>query len=109
MNKKMHELPDELDKLWNEAEVTGEKILVGDIVICDICNADFTDSHESGGFLFGSYAYCPECAERSMAQILNFKEEHCIRARCPEGISFGDFIRADRGPESYIRITTRGK
>lgn len=32
-------------------------------VICDICNADYTDSPEEGGILVGSYALCPKCAK----------------------------------------------
>ncbi len=34
---------------------------MGDRVVCDYCNADFTDSDESGGIYgFGSKAICPE-------------------------------------------------
>lgn len=33
----------------------------GDMVLCDYCDEDYTNSEEEGGFLFGSYAICPKC------------------------------------------------
>ena len=41
------------------------KVDVGDDVICDICNDDYTESKELGGVLIGSYAVCPKCAVKT--------------------------------------------
>jgi len=76
-------------------------------VVCDVCNKDFTDSPESGGFIFGSYGYGPCCAENGMAIIRKYNEEPHIKATCPPNKSYADFIREYRGPEGdNITITT---
>ncbi len=59
----------------------------------DACNEDLTDDPRSGGFFFGSYAYGPCCAEKRLASIRGYGEEWNIGARCPEGVSFADWIR----------------
>ena len=105
MPRSPQELPRDLADKWNEAEATGERIAVGDSVVCDGCNQDFTHSGDCGGFIFGSYGYGPCCASRMLADIVRFGEEDYIRARCPEGKSFADFVRENRGPNSYIQIT----
>jgi hypothetical protein len=64
----------------------------GDIVICDICGKDYSHSKEEGGFLFGSYAYCPECAKTKIQNIRKHNEETHIKAYCPKGISFKEWI-----------------
>lgn len=68
----------------------------GNVVLCDYCNDEFTDSDETGGFLFGRKAVCPHCQERLMRDIKKYNEEHYIRGYCPEGISFADWIRSIR-------------
>lgn len=68
---------------------------LGDEVFCDVCNAEYTDSKESGGFMFGTYCYCPVCAKKAEAHIRSCNEGHLIRARCPEGASFADWVRQD--------------
>jgi hypothetical protein len=68
----------------------------GYTVICDVCGEDYTNSQDTGGFIFGSYAYCPKCAEGHIAQIEAFGEDHLIQARCPQGIPFADFVRECR-------------
>ena len=35
---------------------------IGEMVLCDLCNADYTDSEDEGGILMGTYAICPTCA-----------------------------------------------
>jgi len=62
-------------------------------VVCDICNADYTDSDVSGGFVFGSSAVCPECAPKMLADINEFGEVDLIRAHCPKGKPFGKWIQ----------------
>ena len=94
----------DLEKMWEKTSQTGEKMLLGDIVVCDYCSEDYTESDEHGGFLFGSYATCPKCAAKMRPDIERYGEENHIRARCPEGKSFADFIREIRGPDAAIQI-----
>jgi hypothetical protein len=83
---------------------------IGDIVLCDLCNADFTNSEAIGGFIFGSKGVCPTCAPRFEADAKSYDELHYIRARCADDQSFADFVREYRGLEgSKVTITTFGK
>jgi len=65
----------------------------GDFVICDGCNEDWSESKESGGILFDSRAICPTCAPKWEKDAKEYGEEDHIRARCPEGMSFADWVR----------------
>jgi len=67
----------------------------GHNVLCDLCGADFTNSDKSGGFLFVSKAVCPNCADRFEKSINEFNEQEHIKARCPEGMSFADWVRKE--------------
>ena len=87
---------------WHEAMAAGEGVIdLGRNVFCDNagsprCQAidgDWTDRPESGGFMFGSYAYCPWCAEEAEPRIEGYGETWNIRARCPQGMPFADWIR----------------
>jgi hypothetical protein len=92
---------------WEQAFAhPGEKFSVGRAVACDSCSKDWTELPDSGGFLFGSNSYCPDCAPRALEDIKRFHEEEYIRATCPEGESFADFVRRMRGPDAYIRVST---
>ncbi len=66
---------------------------IGNGVVCDLCNADFTNSNESGGVLFGSYAVCPKCAPDLIADAVANGELSRVKAECPEGMSFADWVR----------------
>jgi hypothetical protein len=68
----------------------------GSEVVCDVCNDDWTDRTESGGFIFGSNAHCPKCAQIYEPQIISYGEQHLIQARCPKDQSFADFVREFR-------------
>ena len=82
-----------------------EVIEVGNQVICDICDGDFTNDTESkGGFLFGSKAYCPKCAEERLPSIKSYNEEHYIKAYCPGDMLFRDFVLECRGGNNTIKI-----
>jgi hypothetical protein len=95
----------EMQAKWDEAFAnSGVKIPLGRLVVCDICDEDWTDRPEPGGFLFGTYAYCPNCAVDGLRAIKRFNEEHLIVALCG-GESFADFVRSRRGPEAFIRVT----
>ena len=99
---------EKLDKLWELAAANpGKKIDVGRLVVCDICDKDYTDSDESGGFVFGSSGYCPKCAPEQLEVIKKYNEEHFIKAHCPTNLSFSDFVRAYRGDKNYIQINNK--
>ena len=80
-------------------------IPVGSTVLCDACDTDLTSDPRSGGFIFGSYGYGPCCAAERLESIKGYGEQSFIRARCPEGMSFADWIRFMRGPSAAITIT----
>ena len=81
-----------------------EKHNIGRTVLCDICNEDWTDRRESGGFIFQSKAYCPECARKDLPRITAYGEQDLIRACCPAGLPFADFVRRYRGGDGYIIV-----
>lgn len=74
-----------------------ERIVIkpGNVVLCDDCSKDFTDSDESGGLLFQSKAIGPCCARRWKDGAALYHETRFIRARCPDGKSFADWVRED--------------
>ena len=79
-----------------------ETIDIGDTVLCDDCNADYTTRKDSGGFLFGSKAICPECQPKWLDLAQKHNETHHITQRCPEGMSFADWCRRLRGGNNTI-------
>ena len=84
-----------------------EKIIdIGDSVICDWCGEDYTESDAQGGLLFGSKACCPECAPRVEASAKRFNEDYDIRGRCPDGMTFKDWVLQLRGGENTIKVYT---
>lgn len=101
-----------IKNLWDKAENNPNMdIDLGEVVVCDICGNDYTGKQDSGGFIFGSYAYCPQCAASRIKDIRRFNEEHMIRARCPEGKSFAEFVinYRGRGATISIRCSQAGK
>ena len=78
---------------------------VGDTVLCDDCDTEYTTSAKSGGILFQSKALGPCCAAKWEDSARRYGEEHFIRGRCPEGISFADWVRGLRGPDAAITVT----
>lgn len=78
---------------------------VGRTVLCDIDDTDLTDDPRSGGYMFGSYAVGPCCVERHEETVRGYHEEDFIIVRCPEGVSFADWIRELRGPDAAIKVT----
>jgi hypothetical protein len=100
----MADLKKEFDEAYNRP---GEKILVGRNVVCDICDADWTDRTETGGFLFQSKAVCPDCAPAFMASIESYGEQRYIKGHCTPGMAFADWVRELRGPDAFIQVTMR--
>lgn len=101
-----------LDALWLKACANpGTEVDIGGIVVCDICNTDYTDSRESGGMIFCSSGVCPRCTHRMLPSIIAYNELHLIRGNAAPGQAFADFIRQFRGPDGN-KITvgkTKGK
>jgi len=81
-----------------------EKVYIGEIVVCDKCNTDLTNSDKSGGFICGSYAYCPFCEKDVLESLKKYNEEHLINAFCPKGVSFAEWIQDIRGKEVHSEI-----
>lgn len=99
-------MSDKLDKTWKAAfDNPGEAFPVGDAVVCDMCDKDWTDEPGTGGFLFLSKAVCPDCAPGFMQTVAKYNEHEHIRGTCPPLESFADFVRRRRGPNAFIRVT----
>jgi hypothetical protein len=64
----------------------------GNVVLCDLCSEDYTDSNKEGGFIFQSKAVCPDCEHSFMNDIKKYNEEHLIRAKALKGQKFKDFV-----------------
>lgn len=79
---------------------------MGDLVLCDLCNKNYTDSNMKGGFIFGSKAVCPICGPTTLKSIKRYKEEDYIQAFCPEKMTFPEFVRQYRGGDGKIEIHT---
>jgi hypothetical protein len=90
-----------LDKI-KAGDYSPESFDIGDTVICDICNEDFTDSLECGGMLFGSYGVCPRCTPRMLEDIKKYKEEHGILAVAQPFETFKAFSLRMRGGNNTI-------
>lgn len=83
-----------------------ETIDIGEDVMCDWCGDDYTNSEESGGITFGSKACCPACEGKVEASAINYGETHLLGERCPEGMSFKNWVLKLRGGDNTIRIVT---
>jgi len=95
---------DKVQDAYDLSEVIGEAVSIGDIVLCDACNADHTIESTTGGFIFGSYAMCPACADNMMRTIKACKEEHYIKATCGPDETFAEFVRKYRGGDATVQI-----
>lgn len=78
----------------------------GPVVICDLCNEDYTDRDDKGGFLFGSKAVCPGCGPKFEKEVKKYQEEEYIRDRAKEGESFKEFVYRLRGGKDAITTIT---
>ena len=78
--------------------VTVINIDPGDTVLCDLCNMDYTNRDETGGFLFSGKAVCPKCSPAFLQSVKKYKEEIFIKSTAREGESFRAFVyRIRRG------------
>jgi hypothetical protein len=81
------------------------EIDIGDSVVCDFCNADYTNSDKEGGFVIDGYGVCPDCAPDHLKTVKECNEENHISHRCPAGVSFKRFILAVRDGDNTIGIS----
>jgi hypothetical protein len=65
---------------------------VTNIIVCDFCSADHSDTSTQGGLLFMSKGICPACVPKLEEDVKKYGEEHFIRARALPGETFKDFI-----------------
>lgn len=94
-----------VNRLFKGQPTKTEIIEIGDTVFCDVCDKDYTNNDSAtGGFIFGSKAYCPKCAEEKLPAIKGYGEEHYIKVYCPEGMSFKEFVLKIRNGNNQIKI-----
>jgi hypothetical protein len=62
---------------------------IGEMVLCDLCNADYTDSEDEGGILMGTYSICPTCAPGIIRDAERTGEPF---VRCPAQTRFKDWV-----------------
>ena len=100
---------EQLEKAWDTALANpGTPVDIGDNVVCDSCNADFTNRNDEGGLLFESKGICPACTPEWEKSALHYGEEHLIRARAKPGQSFKDFILELRAGNNSV-VIMKGK
>lgn len=80
--------------------MTEVTIPVGNIVICDACSGDYTESDAVGGMICGNWAICPTC-EPTWREFP--KRERPIRPLIP-WMTFREFVLGYRGPNAAIKI-----
>ncbi len=71
-------------------------IEIGNTVLCDLCNLEYTDSDATGGCLMGSYAVCPKCTPK-----LNKREVDVFNLPT---VPFREFVLKIRGGDNTIEI-----
>jgi len=87
-----------------------ETIDIGDQVVCDICNTDYTnDNISKGGILFGSKAVCPICAPRMEQNIIKYHEQEFIKGRCPVDVTFREWCLGLRNGQNTVKIYNLNK
>lgn len=76
-------------------------------VWCDNCLTDWTDRKETGGFLCGDKAICPDCSKEVLDKYHILVSMQTIK-RCPDKCSFSEWIRDLRSNEqcTYCGNTT---
>jgi hypothetical protein len=80
------------------------EIDIGDTVICDYCNTDYTNSDETGGICFGGDSICPKCTLVALEEIKTNDEEEYIDAYCPDDMTFKDFVLTLRHGDNLIKF-----
>lgn len=73
---------------------------IGDMVLCDYCNADYTESEACGGGIVDSYAVCPQCIRKV------YRKGETPDVICPEGMTFKEFVLTLRNGDNSIVIAS---
>ena len=73
---------------------------IGNTVVCDFCNDDYTDSTSQGGCLIGSYAVCPKCTK-------DIKDLGDIDQFCPPDTEFRKWVLDLRAGDNTIKIYSK--
>lgn len=83
---------------------------IGDSVICDQCSKDWTKdtSNAKGGFLFGSYGVCPDCAPKMLKSIQGYGETNHIKDYQTNDETFKGACLRWRGGNNTIKIISEG-
>lgn len=99
-----------IDGKWDEAAShPGAVIDIGNLVACDDCGDDYTESRASGGYIWHNRATCPACADRVMKTLATQKLLRLMKngLHCPSNMSFADFVRAYRGDNNTISLVPK--
>lgn len=67
---------------------------MGDFVVCDRCNGDWTDSDRSGGAVVFGHALCPLCFRGEKSRLKGVPAADL--SICPPNVSFADHVRQFR-------------
>jgi hypothetical protein len=78
---------------------------IGNLVLCDLCDKDYTFSDATGGFVFESKGVCPDCAPEFMKKIEKYHEQRFIRGVAGANEPYRDFILRMRGGNNKITIS----
>lgn len=96
---------DEIDLTKHNQTMSQKKTIniidIGDTVVCDYCNDDYTNSDESGGILLHNEAVCPMCAT-----VERYQRAEAI---CPPDMSFKDWVLKLRGGNNTIIIESTSR
>ena len=70
---------------------------IGETVLCDLCNDEYSESDEQGGVLLGSSVACPTCVKK-----FNITEHD---GECPKGLSFKEWVLKLRNGNNKISVS----
>ncbi len=94
-----------------EIIIDGVRALVldmGDVVVCDRCNRDRTNSHRSGGAIVSGQALCPKCFRACVSRLKGVPAADI--SICPRNVSFADHVRQFRlKTESGLGVLFKAK
>lgn len=79
---------------------------IGNSVVCDSCNKDYTNSDAKGGILVLSKAICPECQDKWLKDLKRYGEEYCLKDAANAEETFRDFVLRLRGGNNTMSVTT---
>jgi hypothetical protein len=78
---------------------------LGDTVLCDVCNEDYTHNPRQGGIVFSNMAVCPKCTPTFLLSVDKYNEQEFITDRCPSDVSFALWVQRDIRLGSPASIT----